>query len=123
MNEEMMRELKLLYKYKVLPVFLTEDKSIIDDAISSYGHFQYHKLKQEIEEDCMFEEESFTYRGKNRVRNKYLLLFNLDDRASQNDIKEAYRKEAKRIHPDVSNYDSTRDMQILAEAYDYLKGA
>lgn len=116
-----MRELSLLYRHKILPIFLTDDKSIIDEAISFYGHFQYHKLKQEIEDDCMYEEENFTYKSTDKKRNKCLILLNLNASASQNEIKEAYRKEAKKIHPDVSNYDSTKDMQILTEAYNYLK--
>lgn len=53
----------------------------------------------------------------------YYRILGIDRNASGDEIKRAYRRQAKRYHPDVSDDpDGERKFKAVAEAYRMLKG-
>ncbi|MBU1994988.1 DnaJ domain-containing protein [bacterium] len=52
-----------------------------------------------------------------------LIYFNLPDTATLKDVQKAFRQKAKELHPDVSDYDTTKDFQNANEHYQFLKNA
>lgn len=56
------------------------------------------------------------------MKDKYLIILGLNPAASLNDIKEAYRKKAKKLHPDINPSPNAHDEFIaLNEAFEYLQ--
>lgn len=64
---------------------------------------------------------SQNYFGDFLVMKNYYLTLGIDKNASHDDIKKAYRRKAKKSHPDVSHSkDSISDFSEIQEAYDIL---
>tara|TARA_B100000212_G_C27359529_1_gene527550 strand:+ start:624 stop:1193 length:570 start_codon:yes stop_codon:yes gene_type:complete len=91
------------------------------------------KLKKQSSEENKFKKEDVkkqkdkSYKFKNRPRRlikdfEYISIFDLSEDFDESELKKAYRKEARRWHPDLNKNDSNAEAQfkLVNEAYEFL---
>ena len=96
------------------------------------------KLKITIKENYVVDESKFKKKevkekkdAQDRIRNRpkrslkdfdYISLFDLSEDFDESELKMAYRKEARKWHPDLNKNDSNAEEQfkLVSEAYEFL---
>ena len=91
------------------------------------------KLKNQSSEQSKFKKEDVKGRKdeNNRIKNKpkrslkdfdYIYLFDLSEDFDESELKKAYRKEARKWHPDLNKNDRNAEEQfkLVNEAYEFL---
>ena len=81
------------------------------------------KFKKENVKEQKYERDRIKNRSKKSIKNlNYISFFDLSEDFDESELKKAYRKEARKWHPDLNKNDRNAEEQfkLVNEAYEFL---